>query len=136
MNIDEILYNLARKASKKGEIPVSAIIVKNNKIIAKAYNRKNKTKNILDHAEIIAIKKANKKLHKWNLSDCIMYVTLKPCSMCEQIINQTRISKIYYYLEKPDYKKEYSNVKYLKLDNLEFKSSYQQLLSDFFKKLR
>ena len=92
----DILIKLAIKASKKDEVPISAIIVKNNKILVKAYNNRNKKNSILGHAEIIAINKATKKLKDWRLFDCDLYVTLKPCSICENIIKQSRIRNVYY----------------------------------------
>ena len=86
----------AKKAYKKEEIPVGAIIVKNNKIISKAYNKKEKSKNVIKHAEIIAISKACKKLKNWRLEDCEIYVTMEPCMMCCGAIQQSRIKKIVY----------------------------------------
>ena len=85
----------AKKAYEKGEIPVGAVIVKDNKIIARAYNKKEEKKDTTNHAEIIAIQKASKKLHAWRLSGCEMYVTLEPCSMCAGAIIQARIKKLY-----------------------------------------
>ena len=85
----------AKKAYKKEEIPVGAIIVKNGEIIAKAHNLK-ETKNLATaHAEILAIQKAAKKLGTWRLSDCEMYITLEPCTMCMGAIILSRIKKIY-----------------------------------------
>lgn len=91
----------AKKAYKKGEVPIGAIIVKKNKIIAKAYNRKEKTCNVTRHAEIIAIEKACKKLKTWHLDDCEIYITLEPCMMCCGAIEQARIRKIYYAVDSP-----------------------------------
>ena len=88
--------NEAIKAYKKGEIPVGAIVVKNNKIIGRGYNLKEKTHSAINHAEIIAIKKASKKIKNWRLIDCTIYVTMLPCPMCASAINQSRISKIVY----------------------------------------
>lgn len=85
----------AQKAYEKEEIPVGAIIVKDGKIIARAHNSKENTKNATAHAEIMAIQKACKKLDAWRLLDCEMYVTLEPCSMCAGAIINSRISKIY-----------------------------------------
>ena len=80
----------AKKAYDELEIPVGAIIVKDGKVIAKAYNEKEKK-----HAEILAIQKATKKLKSWRLYDCDMYVTLEPCSMCAGALIQSRIRKVY-----------------------------------------
>ena len=85
----------AKKAYNKEEIPVGAIIVRDGKIIARAYNRKEEKKDTTQHAEIIAIKKASKKLNAWRLQDCEMYVTLEPCAMCAGALTQSRINKVY-----------------------------------------
>ncbi len=87
-------YKEALKAYKKNEVPVGAIIVKNNKIIAKAHNIKEKKHCSIMHAEILAIQKASKKLKDWRLNDCILYVTMFPCPMCASAINQSRIKKV------------------------------------------
>lgn len=85
----------ARKAYDKEEIPVGAIIIKDNKIIARAHNIKEEKNDTTKHAEIIAIQKASKKLGSWRLTDCEMYVTLEPCSMCAGALIQSRIKKVY-----------------------------------------
>ena len=85
----------AKKAYNKLEVPVGAIIVKDGKIIARAYNQKENKKDTTNHAEILAIKKASKKLESWRLLDCDMYVTLEPCSMCAGALIQSRIRKVY-----------------------------------------
>lgn len=85
----------AQKAYAIGEVPVGAVIVKDNKIIARAYNRKETGKDTTKHAEILAIQKASKKLGTWRLIDCQMYVTLEPCSMCAGAIIQSRIQTLY-----------------------------------------
>ena len=85
----------AEKAYKKLEVPVGAIIVKDGKIIARAYNQKEEKKDTTKHAEILAIQKASKKLQSWRLIDCEMYITLEPCSMCAGAIINSRIKKVY-----------------------------------------
>lgn len=90
----DIALQEALKAYKKEEIPVGAVIVKNGKVISKAYNKKNKSNRVKDHAEIIAIDKANRKLRNWRLEDCEIYITLEPCPMCASAIEQTRIKRI------------------------------------------
>jgi len=85
----------ARKAEAKLEVPVGAIIVKDGKIIARAHNQKETKLDPTKHAEIMAIQKACKKLKTWRLTDCIMYVTLEPCTMCAGAIIQARINKVY-----------------------------------------
>lgn len=79
---------------KKDEVPVGAIIVKDNKIIAKAYNKREKKQNALYHAEILAINKACKKLNSFRLNDCTLYVTLEPCPMCAGAIINARLGKV------------------------------------------
>ena len=85
----------AKKAYSKMEIPVGAIIVKDGKIISRAYNQKETKYDTTKHAEILAIQKASKKLKSWRLIDCEMYVTLEPCSMCAGAIINSRIKKVY-----------------------------------------
>ena len=92
----EIAYKMAEKAFKKNEVPIGAIIVKNNKIISKGFNNREKSQIAINHAEIIAIKKACKKLKSWRLEGCDMYVTLKPCPMCAGAIVNARIENVYY----------------------------------------
>lgn len=86
----------AKQAYNKLEIPVGAVIVKDGKIIAKAHNQKESKNDTTNHAEILAIKKASKKLNSWRLLDCDMYVTLEPCSMCAGALIQARIRKVYF----------------------------------------
>ena len=83
------------KEFEKEEVPVGAIIVKNNKIIARAYNQKEEKTDTTKHAEIIAIQKASKKLQAWRLEDCSMYVTLEPCTMCTGAIINARIKNLF-----------------------------------------
>ena len=85
----------AKKAYSKLEVPVGAVIVKDGKIIARAHNLKETKKDTTQHAEIIAIQKASKKLESWRLIDCDMYVTLEPCSMCAGAMINSRIRKVY-----------------------------------------
>ena len=85
----------AEKAYEKLEVPVGAIIVKDGKIIARAYNQKESKTDTTKHAEILAIQKASKKLKSWRLIDCEMYVTLEPCTMCAGAIIHSRIKKVY-----------------------------------------
>lgn len=97
--IDEAIKT-ANKAKKKKEVPVGALIIKDNKIISKAYNLKNRTNIATKHAEIIAIEKANRKMKTWRLSDCVMIVTLEPCMMCAGAILESRIKKVYCLLKR------------------------------------
>ena len=78
------------------DVPVGAVIVKDGKIISKACNAREEENDITGHAEILAIKQANKILNNWRLNDCELYVTLEPCPMCAWAIIQSRIKKIYF----------------------------------------
>lgn len=85
----------AKKAYDKKEVPVGAIIVKNGIVIAKAHNIKERRNDTTCHAEILAIRKASRKLDSWRLEECEMYVTLEPCSMCAGAFINARIKKVY-----------------------------------------
>ena len=84
----------ARKAYTIDEVPIGCVIVQNDKIIARGYNRRNIDKNTLAHAELSAIRKASKKTGDWRLEDCTMYVTLEPCQMCAGAIVQSRMKRV------------------------------------------
>ena len=84
----------AKKAYALDEVPIGCVIVREEKIIARGYNRRNTDKNTLAHAELSAIKKASKKCGDWRLEDCTMYVTLEPCQMCAGAIVQSRMKKV------------------------------------------
>ncbi len=84
----------ARKAYVLEEVPIGCVIVREDKIIARGYNRRNTDKNAIAHAEIAAIRKASKKTGDWRLEDCTMYVTLEPCQMCAGAIVQCRMKKV------------------------------------------
>ncbi len=85
---------LARKAYENGDVPIGCVIVKDGKIIARGYNKRNLKKTTLAHAELLAIEQASKKLADWRLEDCTMYVTLEPCQMCAGAIVQARIPNV------------------------------------------
>lgn len=84
----------AKKAYVIGEVPIGCVIVYEDKIIGRGYNRRTIDKNPLAHAELIAIKKASKKMGDWRLEECTMYVTLEPCQMCSGAIVQARMKKV------------------------------------------
>lgn len=84
----------AKKAHALGEVPIGCVIVYQDKIIGRGYNRRNTDKNTLSHAEITAIRKASKKMGDWRLEDCTLYVTLEPCQMCAGAIVQARITRV------------------------------------------
>lgn len=95
MDYMNVALDEAKKAYLKGEVPIGAVIVKEGKVIAKAHNMKEALKSAVAHAEILAIEEASRVLGDWRLTDCEMYVTLEPCSMCASAIAQSRISKLY-----------------------------------------
>ncbi|MCR5322606.1 MAG: tRNA adenosine(34) deaminase TadA [Lachnospiraceae bacterium] len=84
----------ARRALADGEVPIGCVIVYEDKIIARGYNRRNTLKSTLAHAEITAIDKASRKLGDWRLEGCTLYVTLEPCQMCAGAIVQSRIDRV------------------------------------------
>lgn len=84
----------AKKAAKHGEVPIGCVIVYEDKIIGRGYNKRNTKKTTLAHAELIAIQKASKVIGDWRLEDCVMYVTLEPCQMCSGAIVQARIKEV------------------------------------------
>lgn len=86
----------AEKAKAKDEVPIGAVIVKDGKVIAKAHNLIEKNQDATAHAELLAIKKASKKLKSWRLDGCSIFVTLEPCPMCAGAIVNARIDKVYY----------------------------------------
>ena len=128
----EEIIRLAKRAYKKGEVPVGAIIVKNGKVLAKAYNMVEKDKNATLHAEILAIKKASKKLKNWRLNGCEMYVTLEPCDMCTGAIKISRISKVYYMVKKND--NNNSSQEYIHLS--QYSDEFKKMIQNFFSEIR
>ena len=84
----------AKKAEAIGDVPIGCVIVHDGKVIARGYNKRNKDKTVLAHAELLAMKKACKKLGDWRLEDCTMYITLEPCQMCAGAIVQARIPRV------------------------------------------
>lgn len=85
----------ARVAARRGEVPIGCVIVKDGKIIAKGYNQRERKRNCLWHAEVVALNRACRKLKSWRLNGCEMYVTLEPCKMCMGAILNARLQKVY-----------------------------------------
>lgn len=135
----------AEKAFEMGEVPIGAVIVLRGKVIAKAYNQKEKMKSAIKHAEIIAVEKASKKLNNWRLNDCELYVTLEPCPMCASAIKQARIKQVYYGLSNRDknnkhiinhiFNKDISNPS-VSVSCGYFSFEIEQLMNRFFKEKR
>ena len=130
--INKVL-KIAKKSQNKCDFPVAAIIFKDDKIISYGYNKRKCSNKVTDHAEIIAIEKANKKLHSWRLIGYNMLVTLEPCEMCKTVIKESRISNIYYLIKRYDYKKQYqkTNIQQLTTDNKNVEN-YKAAIMHFF----
>lgn len=135
----------AKKAYDKLEVPVGCVIVKDDKIIARAHNMKEIKADTTKHAEILAIQKASKKLEAWRLLDCDMYVTLEPCPMCAGAIINSRIKKVYIGTSDDktgavgsvlnlfdDYKFNHN----VEVETGILKEDCERILKDFFKELR
>ncbi|MDO6451285.1 tRNA adenosine(34) deaminase TadA [Oceanobacillus profundus] len=86
----------AQKALTLNEVPIGAVIVYNDEIIARGYNLRESSQTTLSHAELVAIQEANEKIGSWRLEDCTLYVTLEPCPMCAGAIVQSRIKRVVY----------------------------------------
>ena len=135
----------AKKAVKLGEVPIGCVIVKDGKIIARGYNRRNTDHSTLSHAEIKAIRKASSILHDWRLEGCTLYVTLEPCQMCAGAIVQARIPRVVMGCMNPKagcggsvlnilQMREFNHQTEVKRGVLEKECS--EVLSEFFKSLR
>ena len=135
----------AKKAYDKEEIPVGAVIVKDGKIIARGYNKKEEKKDTTQHAEIIAIQKASRKIGAWRLQDCEMYVTLEPCAMCTGALIQASLKMVYIGTMDPktgacgsvlnlleDYKFNHK----VEVETNIMQKECEKILKDFFKYLR
>ena len=135
----------AKKAYKLGEVPIGCVIVYEDKIIGRGYNRRNTDKSTLAHAEIAAIKKASKIIGDWRLEDCTLYVTLEPCQMCAGAIVQARIptvimgsmnpkagcaGSILNILEVPEFNHQVHTIRGI------LEEECSQMLTTFFKELR
>ncbi len=148
-NIDEYYMLQALKEAKKAqaidEVPVGAVIIRNDKIIARGHNRREATQDPTAHAEIIAIRKACKKLGVWRLDGCQLYVTIEPCTMCAGTILWTRLDRIVYGAQDPKGGALGSSYNLFEQKNLNHHPAITggvlakecgQLVSDFFKNKR
>ena len=134
--IDKIIQ-LAKFAFDNDDIPVGAIVVKNNEVIGEGFNTRNAFKSVVGHAEIMAIEMACKYVGDWRLDDCEMYVTLSPCIMCTGAIVESRIKKVYYLCDRTNVC--FDSKKYLeleKIENVEKSQKYMKLLQLFFENKR
>ena len=129
--IEEILKE-SELYSNNLDIPIGAIVVKDGKIIGRGHNTRVNVPDVTNHAEIIAIREAEKHINDWRLDGCDLYVTLYPCDMCIEVIKAARINNVYYLLEKDNKNKsDYTNIKILN-DNVS-RETYKEKLSMFFK---
>ena len=135
----------AKKAEAIGDVPIGWVIGHDGKIIARGYNKRNKDKTVLAHAELLAIQKASKKVNDWRLEDCTMYITLEPCQMCAGAIVQARIPKVVIGAMNPKAGCAGSALNILEIDKFNHQVEIErgileeecsQMLSDFFKELR
>lgn len=135
----------ARKAARIDEVPIGCVIVYDDKIIARGYNRRNTDKSTLAHAEIIAIRKAAKIIGDWRLEDCTMYITLEPCPMCAGAIVQARIPRVVVGAMNPKAGCAGSVINLLQMDGFNHKAELtsgvlvdecRTMLQDFFKEMR
>ena len=132
----------AKKAIKYGDIPIGCVIVMNNKVVSKAFNKKEFNNNPIKHAEIIAIEKASKKLNTWHLDECTLYTTMEPCLMCSGGILQSRISRIVYGLQNNNFgevtsnNEVFKNNKKIKIDGCICEEESKSLVQSFFKNIR
>ncbi len=135
----------AEKAAQIGEVPIGCVVVYQDRIIARGYNRRNTDKNTLSHAELTAINKASKKMGDWRLEGCTMYVTLEPCQMCAGAIVQSRMDRVVIGSMSPKagcagsvlnilQMEEFNHQVEIKTGVLEDECS--RILTDFFTKLR
>ncbi|WP_414627189.1 nucleoside deaminase [Clostridium sp.] len=144
MNYIDLAIDEGKKALKIGEIPVGAVIVKNNKIIGRGYNLKENKKSVIGHAEIMAIEEACNTIGDWRLNGAEMYVTLEPCPMCTSAIIQSRISKLHIGTFNKDMGAcgsviDIANNRYLNSHiniNWLYNEECSKLITDFFKKRR
>ncbi len=135
----------AKKAAKNGDVPIGCVIVYEDKVIARGYNKRNLKKTTLAHAELLAIEKASKFMNDWRLEGCTMYVTLEPCQMCAGAIVQARIDKvvigcmngkagcagsIYNMLQEPRFNHQ------VEIERSTLEEECSAMLSAFFKSLR
>nr|WP_212921841.1 tRNA adenosine(34) deaminase TadA [Ornithinibacillus bavariensis] len=141
----QLAINEAEKASQRNEVPIGAIIVFQDEVIATGFNIRETSQETLSHAELIAIREANKKVGSWRLEDCTLYVTLEPCPMCAGAIVQSRIKRVVFGASDPKAgcagtlmnlldEKRFNHQVAVTRGVLEEKCS--SLLSNFFKELR
>lgn len=135
----DLALECARYSLESGDVPVGAVIVREDAVVSTGYNEREKSGNISRHAEIIAIEKAANLLGTWKLEDCILYTTLEPCVMCYGAISQSRI-RVVYIASEGNKDKDYVFSNYIdRPDNFHYgcrRGEAQKLLKDFFEMKR
>ena len=135
----------ANKAKEKDEVPIGCVIVKDNQIIARGHNNRENKNDVSSHAEMEAIRKANKKLNSWRLVDCDLYVTIEPCLMCMGAIYQSHIRNVYYGSKDPKGGAIESSLNFLDIKNLNhypevtggvLEDECSKIIKDYFKNKR
>ena len=141
----KIALDLAHQAAEAGEVPVGALVVKDDEIISQAFNMREAKTSPSAHAEFLAIDEASRKLGRWRLSDCTIYVTLEPCVMCAGLMHQARIKKCVFGAKDPKAGAVASLYKIHEDERLNhnfevvggvLEDECAQILSDFFKERR
>ena len=134
----KIALKEAEKAKKHNDVPVGAVIIKNNKIISRGHNKRELTKKVTKHAEIVAIERACRKLRSWHLEGCEIYITVEPCTMCYGAIEQARINKIIYGIdnEKFGYFSKNNTNKKMLIEKGILKKECENIMKEFFIKKR
>lgn len=145
-DIYEILLSESNKAFLEGEVPVSAVIVKNGTVLSFAHNLKESRNSVTSHAEILAIEIASKRINNWRLDGCDIYVSLEPCSMCASAIHQARIDNIYYFVERTNLSFDHDLLKSILVEKncnktteihyIDYGDELKNILQDFFKNRR
>ncbi len=134
-NILDLMIKLSKKAYKKGEIPVSAVIIdKDNNVVSFGLNRRQKGKNVLGHAEIMAILKAENRNRDWRLDGFSMVVSLEPCDMCSVVIRECRLDNVYYLLPRKGHDCNLNiDINKFEIEGYEnYKNEFRNLLTSFF----
>jgi tRNA(adenine34) deaminase len=133
----------AKKALELGEVPIGAVVVRNNEVISLGFNMRETLKDPTAHAELIAIRRAAQKLQGWRLVDCNLYVNVEPCAMCCEAIIQSRINKLFFGVREPKTGAVYSKVQLPQIRNAKLEveegilqEESKKLLQEFFSEIR
>ena len=128
----------AEKSLICGDIPVGAVIIKNNEVVSCAHNEKELRQDGTKHAEMLAIERACNKLHTWHLDGCILITTMEPCMMCSGAIVQSRIKKIIYGVDNEKFGFSKTLIEKYKIECIRYKDNdyIAEMLKKFFKEKR